>query len=78
MRDAAESLLNQARKTRKKLKDEDRSRLDASIATLEDALKDGNEQRIRTASEDLDRILRSVGTYTSTPEGGNDDGAYDA
>jgi molecular chaperone DnaK len=77
-RDAAESLLNQARKTRKKLKDEDRSRLDASIAELEDALKDGNEQRIRTASEDIDRILRSVGTYTSAPEGGNDDGAYDA
>ena len=41
-RDAAESMLNQARKTRKKLKDEDRSRLDASIAELEDALKDGN------------------------------------
>ena len=78
VRDAAESLLNQARKTRKKLKDEDRSRLDASIAALEGALKDGNEQRIRTASEDLDRILRSVGTYTSAPEGGNDDGAYDA
>jgi molecular chaperone DnaK len=77
-RDAAESMLNQARKTRKKLKDEDRSRLDASIAELEDALKDGNEQRIRTASEDIDRILRSVGTYTSAPEGGNDDGAYDA
>ena len=77
-RDAAESLLNQARKTRKKLKDEDRLRLDASIAALEDALKDGNEQRIRTASEDIDRILRSVGTYTSAPEGGNDDGAYDA
>ena len=77
-RDAAESLLNQARKARKKLKDEDRSRLDASIAALEEALKDGNEQRIRTASEDLDRILRSVGTYTSAPEGGNDDGAYDA
>ena len=78
VRDTAESLLNQARKARKKLKDEDRSRLDASIAALEDALKDGNEQRIRTASEDLDRILRSVGTYTSAPEGGNDDGAYDA
>ena len=33
---------------------------------------------MKTASEDLDTILRSVGTYTSNPEGENDDGAYDA
>ena len=45
---------------------------------MEAALKDGNEQQIRSASEDLDRILRSVGTYASAPEGENDDGAYDA
>jgi len=77
-RDAAESLLNQARKAKKKLKDEDKSRLEGSISALEAALKDGNEQRIRSASEDLDRILRSVGTYASAPEGENDDGAYDA
>ena len=77
-RDAAESLLNQARKAKKKLKDEDKSRLEGSVSALEDALKDGNEQRIRSASEDLDRILRSVGTYASAPEGENDDGAYDA
>ena len=31
-----------------------------------------------SASEDLDTILRSVGTYASSPEGENDDGAYDA
>ena len=77
-RDAAESLLNQARKAKKKLKDEDKSRLESSVSALEDALKDGNEQRIRSASEDLDRILRSVGTYASAPEVENDDGAYDA
>ena len=77
-RDAAESLLNQARKAKKKLKDEDKSRLEGSISALEVALKDGNEQRIRSASEELDRILRSVGTYASAPEGENDDGAYDA
>ena len=77
-RDAAESLLNQARKAKKKLKDENKSRLEGSISALEAALKDGNEQRIRSASEDLDRILRSVGTYASAPEGENDDGAYDA
>ena len=77
-KDAAESLLNQARRARKKLKDEDRNRLDGSVSALEEALKSGDEYRIKSASEDLDRILRSVGTYASSPEGENDDGAYDA
>ncbi len=77
-RDAAENLLNQAKRARKKLKDEDKSRLDGSISALEDALKSCDSYRIKTASEDLDTILRSVGTYTSSPEGENDDGAYDA
>ena len=41
-------------------------------------MRGSDEYRIKTASEDLDTILRSVGTYTSSPEGENDDGAYDA
>ena len=55
-----------------------KARLDSSVSALEDALRDGNEYRIKAASEDLDAILRSVGTYASAPEGENDDGAYDA
>lgn len=78
VRDTAENLLNQARRTKKKLKDEDRSRLDGSISALEDALRSGEEYRIRKASDDLDSVLRSVGTFTTAPEGENDDGAYDA
>ena len=77
-KDAAENLLNQAKRARKKLKDEDKSRLDSSIAALEEAIRANDEYRMKTASEDLDSILRSVGTYTSNPEGENDDGAYDA
>ena len=77
-KDAAENLLNQAKRARKKLKDDDKSRLDSSIAALEDAIRANDEYRMKTASEDLDTILRSVGTYTSNPEGENDDGAYDA
>ena len=77
-KDAAENLINQAKRARKKLKDEDKSRLDGSISALEEALRGNDEYRIKTASEDLDTILRSVGTYTSSPEGENDDGAYDA
>ena len=77
LRDSAENLLNQARRARKKLKDEDKSRLDTSISALEEALRGSDEYWIKTASEDLDTILRSVGTYTSSPSGENDDGAYD-
>lgn len=76
-RDAAENLLNQARRARKKLKDEDRSRLDVSVSALEEALRGSDVFRVKTASEDLDRVLRSVGTYTAPPEDKNDDGAYD-
>ena len=78
VRDTAENLLSQARRTAKKLKGEDKTRLDASVAALGEALRSNDEYRIRTASDDLDAVLRSVGTYTSSPDGGNDDGAYDA
>lgn len=76
-RDTAESLLSQARRTKKKLKEEDKTRLDSAVSALETALRNGNDQQIRFASEDLDNILRSAGTYSSSPEGENDDGAYD-
>ena len=59
------------------MNDGDRSRLDPAVSALEDALRGDNEQRIRSASDDLDRILRSAGAYVSSPEGENDDGAYD-
>ena len=78
VKDTAENLLNQARRTGKKLKGADRSRLDSSVSALEDALRSGDDNRIRSASGDLDSVLRSFGTFTSAPEGKNDDGAYDA
>ena len=59
------------------MKDEDKARLDGAMAALESALKGGNDGLIRSASDELDAVLRSVGTYTSGPEGENDDGAYD-
>ncbi len=76
-RDAAESLVNQAKRTRKKLKEEDRDRLSGSIEALESALKAGDDSRIQSASEDLERLLRAAGAYVSQPEGGNEDGSYD-
>ncbi len=76
-KDFAESLLNQARKAKKKLSAEDKTRLDTFVSALESAVASGDEYRIRTASEDLDRMLRSVGSYSDHGEGTGEDGAYD-
>ena len=76
-KDAAESMLSQAKRTRKKLKEEDQHRMDEAIRALEDAIQADDEYRMRTASEDLDRLLQAAGTYTSTPEGENEDGSFD-
>jgi len=75
--DAAESLLNQARRARKKLKEEDRKRLDAAIQALEDAVKSEDEYRIRAASEELEVQMRAAGTYVDTDEGKNEDGSFE-
>ena len=75
--DAAESLLNQARRARKKLKEEDRKRLDSAIQALEDAVKSDDEYRIRTASEELEVQMRAAGTYVDTDEGKNEDGSFE-
>ena len=75
--DAAESLLNQARRARKKLKEEDRKRLDSAIQALEDAVKSEDEYRIRTASEELEVQMRAAGTYVDTDEGKNEDGSFE-
>ena len=78
VKDAAESLLSQARRARKKLKAEDQSRLDEAVRALESAVQSSDEYRIRTASEDLERLLNATGAYVNPPEGENDDGAFDA
>lgn len=75
--DAAETLLNQARRIRKKLKDADRQQLDRSIRELEEAVRGGQEQPIASASENLERVLRFSGAFTGTPEGENEDGSFD-
>ena len=77
-KDAAESLLNQARRARKKLKPEDQTRLDGAIGALESALSAEDLPRMRSASEDLERLLNAVGSYVNPSEGEHDDGAFDA
>ena len=78
IRDNAEGLLNQARRAGKKLKAEDKCRLESAVSSLEEALRGSGDMRIRSASDALDSVLRSVGSWSSTPDGENDDGAYDA
>ncbi len=77
-KDFAESLLNQAKKAKKKLSAEDKTRLDGSISALEQALSSDDESRIREASQDLERMLQSFGSWTEHKENENEDGAYDA
>ncbi|MBR0514146.1 MAG: molecular chaperone DnaK [Clostridia bacterium] len=78
LKDKAESLLNQARRVRKKLKDADRSGLDAAVSELESAVSSGSDSRIRDAVDRLESILNAAGSYTSDPDNQQDDGAYDA
>ena len=78
LKDTAESLLNQARRIRKKLKDSDRSGLDSAVSDLESALSSDNESRIRNASARLESVLNAAGSYVSNSGDEQDDGAYDA
>ncbi len=77
-RDFAESLLNQAKKAKKKLSAEDKGRLDTAVSSLEQALSGDDQNRIREASQDLERMLQSFGSWTDHKENENEDGAYDA
>ncbi len=77
-RDFAESLLNQAKKAKKKLSAEDKSRLESAVSALEQALSGEDQNRIREASQDLERMLQSFGSWTDHKENENEDGAYDA
>ena len=62
----------------KKLKPEDQTRLDGAIGALESALSAEDLPRMRSASEDLERLLNAVGSYVNPSEGEHDDGAFDA
>lgn len=79
VKDAAENVLNQAKRTRKKLKSPDRERLDGTITALEEALKSDDQYKIKTAQDELETLLRAAGQYTATDNTtSNDDGSVDA
>ncbi len=78
VKDDAESMLNQARRLRRKLKNEDRNSLDAAVSAMEDALHAGDESGIRDASARLESVLNAAGSYVSSSADENDDGSMDA
>ena len=76
IKDKAQSLINQAKKARKKLHDKDSGPLDSAIADLESALSGDDTGRIRDAYSRLESRMNEAGAYVSGKET-QDDGAYD-
>ena len=72
---AAETLLSQAKRLRKKLDQEDAARLDEAIHRLEQALADDRSQEITAASSELESLINAASRWMEKPR--NDDGAFD-
>ncbi len=78
VKDKAESLLNRAKKIRKKLSSNDRIQLEKAIADLEHALKTDRESDILSSSESLENILQYADSDSDSSINSHEDGAYDA
>ena len=78
VKDKAESLLNRAKKIRKKLSSNDRIQLEKSIADLERALKTDRESDILSSSESLENVLHYADSDSDSSVNSHEDGAYDA
>ena len=78
VKDKAESLLNRAKKIRKKLSSNDRIQLEKAIADLERALKTDRESDILSSSESLENVLHYADSDSDSSVNSHEDGAYDA
>ena len=78
VKDKAESLLNRAKKIRKKLSSNDRIQLEKAIADLEHALKTDRESDILSSSESLENVLHYADSDSDSSVNSHEDGAYDA
>jgi len=76
-KDAAESLLSQAKRTQKKMKSPDKEKLTEAIRALEDALKREDDWAVKNASDDLKILLEAAGQYVDNGAAENDDGSFD-
>ncbi len=78
LKNSAESMLGQAKRTQRKLKSPDKEKLDDAIRELEDAIKRDDDYAMKTASEALEALLNAAGQYVNNDNDQNDDGTYDA
>ncbi len=76
-KDRAESLVNQARRLRRKLKSPDRDRLETAITAAENAISSGRISDIAAACDDLESIMKNAGIYADASDSANDDGSFD-
>ncbi len=78
LKNSAESMLGQAKRTQRKLKSPDKEKLDDAIRELEDAIKRDDDYAMKTASEALEALLNAAGQYVNNDNDQSDDGTYDA
>ena len=78
LKNKADSLLAAAKRTQKKMKNQDKDKLNSAISNLENALSQDNDYQIKSAMEELEQLLNAAGKYVNDSDGGNDDGSFDA
>ena len=74
----AEELLYQAKSAQKKLKPDDRSRIETLRQQVKEALETKDDFRLKKACEDLTQALESVGRFMDNSAASSEDGAMDA
>ena len=75
--DRAENLLNEAKHIQRKLKKEDRFRMDQSVKQLEEAIRSGTDADISRAAAEVEELLKACGRFVDQSDL-NDDGTMDA
>ena len=78
LKNKADSLLAAAKRTQKKMKNQDKDKLNNAISNLENALSQDNDYQVKSAMEELEQLLNAAGKYVNDSDGGNDDGSFDA
>ena len=74
LRNRAESLIYQAERAQKKLQSEDQKRLKEPIQRVQKALAGKDAAALKTACDELEQLLESIGYHS----GDSSDGSYDA
>ena len=78
LRNRGEQLCYQAKSASRKLKPEDRERVETLRKRVQKALDDKDDQALRDASEELATALNAMGSYVDDASDASEDGAMDA